>query len=334
MPVTERLNYSAANRFQQLTQMNRLKFLTVVLSGYFFTSCGNSGKPKLTDTPTAGNIVIVSDESYQPLISAEADTFMELYRNAKIAVRYLPEADVFKEMTNNDSIRLIISSRELNENEKTYFKGRKLIPITTKIAIDAVALIMNTENPDTLLKYEQVRDVINGKIFSWKQLNKNSVLDGIRIVFDRNGSANTRYLKEKFLGDHPFPGNCYATNSNAEVVQYVSQNKNAVGVISVNWISDSDDPAANGFLKKIRVAEISPPDTSKDVGQYFKPYQGYIALGQYPLTRNVYIVTREGRSGLGTGFASFVAGDQGQRIVRLMGMLPATIPVRIIRLNQ
>ncbi len=314
--------------------MSRLKFFAFILTGYVFASCGNSGKPKLTDGPTAGNIMIVSDESYQPLISTESDTFMGLYRNAKIAVKYLPETDAFKELTNNDSVRIIVSARELNENEKNYFKGRNLIPVTTKIAVDAVALIVNNDNSDTLIRYDQLSNIINGQISSWKQLNKRSVLDSISIVFDRNGSANTRYLKEKFLGNNSFPKNCYATNSNSEVVEYVSKNKNAIGVISVNWISDADDPSANSFLKKIHVAEISPPDTSKDAGNFFKPYQGYIALNQYPLTRNVYIISREGRSGLGTGFASFVAGDQGQRIVRLMGMLPATIPVRLIRLNQ
>jgi phosphate transport system substrate-binding protein len=87
------------------------------------------------------------------------------------------------------------------------------------------------------------------------------------------------------------------------------------------------------FLSKIRVVELSPPDTSQFSNEFFKPYQAYIALKQYPLTRDVYMISREGRNGLGTGFASFVAGDQGQRIIRLMGMLPATMPVRLIQVN-
>jgi phosphate transport system substrate-binding protein len=336
MQATEPIKYSANLnhvQYKPTGKMKRLKFYLFFLCGCVLASCGNSSKPKLTDTPTAGTILIVSDESYQPLISTEADTFTGLYRNAKIEVKYLPEADAFKQFTDNDSVRLIVSARELNESEQNYFKGRNLLPVTTKIAVDAVALIVNNDNVDTLIKYDQVSGIITGKIFSWKQVNKNAVMDSISIVFDRNGSANTRYLKEKFLGNKPFPTNCYAVNSNAEVVDYVSRNKNTIGVISVNWISDKDDPSANNFLKKVRVAEIAPPDSSKDAGYFFKPYQGYIALQQYPLTRNVYIINREGRSGLGTGFASFVAGDQGQRIVRLIGMLPATIPVRLIHVN-
>ncbi|MCX6290935.1 MAG: substrate-binding domain-containing protein [Bacteroidetes bacterium] len=313
----------------------RLKnFITCLTAGIFLASCGGPNKPTFTDTPTSGSIVIVSDDSYQPLVSTEADTFMGIYRQAKVRVKYFSETEAFKELVNNDSVRLIVSARELNDQEKEYFKSRNLFPRITKIAIDAVAVIINNENPDTLFKYNQLGEIISGKISTWKQVNKNHAPDSIRIVFDRNGSANTRYLKEKFLGKNNFPANCYATNSNAEVVDYVSRNKNALGIISMNWISDKDDPSANGFLQKIRVAEISPPDTSKFSEQFFKPYQGFIALKQYPLIRNCYIISREGRSGLGTGFAAFVAGDQGQRIVRLMGMLPATMPVRLIHINQ
>lgn len=315
--------------------MTRLNILSrFIFTGCLFASCSSPDKPVFTDTPVSGEIVIVSDESYQPLISTEADTFVGIYNRATVAVKYFPETEAFNALLKNDSIRLIISARDLNENEKNFFKGRNIFTRTTKIAIDAVAIIVNTENPDSLFKYEVLRNIISGKISTWKQLNMKSGLDSIRIVFDRNGSANTRYLKEKFLGKDPFPRNCYATNSNADVIDYVNQNKNAIGIISVNWISDKDDPSVNGFLKKIRVAEISPPDTSKDAASFFKPYQGYIALNQYPLTRNVYIISREARSGLGTGFAAFVAGDQGQRIVRLMGMLPATMPVRLIHINQ
>jgi len=301
-----------------------------VVAGVFVTSCGNHGKPTFTDTPSSGEISVACDESYQPIMQVETDTFMGLYKYAKVQVKYLPEAQVFNELMNNDSIRFAVVSRELNAKEKEAFDARHLIPRTVKIAIDAVALVVNNENIDTVLTYEKLAGIISGKISTWKQVD-GGMEDSIRIVFDRNGSSNTRFLQEKFLGSAPFPKNTYATNSNAAVMDYVSQNKNALGVISVNWISDRDDPGVNEFLQKVKVVAISPPDTSKDAGNYFKPYQAYVYLKQYPLIRDVYIINREGRNGLGTGFASFIAGDQGQRLLKLMGMLPATMPVRIIQ---
>ena len=235
----------------------------------------------------------------------------------------------FKDLI-NDSVRLVVASRQLNDDEKGYFKKINLEPRITKVAVDAVALIVHNDNHDTLLKYERVQDVFTGKIKSWKQLDPKSSLDSIIIVFDHAGSGNVRYLKETFLKDQPLPSNCFAATSNKEVIEYVKQHKNAIGVIGVNWISDNNSDSANSFLKMIHVVSLSPPVNAPYSDGYFKPYPYYMALKQYPLVRDVYIVSREARAGLGTGFASFVAGDAGQRIVRLKGMLPATIPVRVV----
>ena len=313
------------------------KRLLVLFASLSIVSCGcRSGpeKPSFTDTPTSGEITIVCDESYQPLMEVESDTFHHIYQAANVHIKYLPEGEAFKELVENDSVRAIISSRELNESEKDFFNSRKLIPRTTKVAIDAVALIVNQENNDSLLKFGQLSEIIKGNYHSWKKVNDQSPLDSIVVVFDKSGSANARYLQQMFeLDKSALPANWFATNSNADVVDYVSKNKNALGVISVNWISDRDDPMTDRFLSKIKVVELSPPDTNANANEFYKPYQAYIALKQYPLTRDVYIISREGRNGLGTGFAAFVAGDQGQRIIRLMGMLPATMPVRLIQTN-
>jgi phosphate transport system substrate-binding protein len=295
--------------------------------------CNRPKHAPFTDTPTSGEIMIVVDESYRPLIEVQKDTFMEIYKYAKINIRYLPEAEVFKELMNNDTIRLAITSRDLTKDEKSYFESRKSFPRGLKVAEDAITLIVNKDNPDTAITYEQLEAIIQGKISSWKQLNTGSKIDSIRVVFDKNGSSNARFLKERFLKEKNFGSNFFATNSNAAVVDYVSQNKNSIGVIGVNWISDRDDSTTVAFLKKINVVALSMPDTGKSEIEFHKPFQAYIALKKYPLLRDVTIIIREGRNGLGTGFASFVAGDQGQRLIRLTGLLPATMPVRIIKVN-
>lgn len=303
-----------------------------------FISCNRGDKPRLTDTPTSGEISIVVDESYQPLFMAQLDTFMGLYKYARVNATFAQESEVFKQLLSNDSIRIAVTSRELRTDEEEVFKSRNLFPRTTKVAVDAVALVVNRQNNDTLITYEQLASIMNGSVTIWGKLNSEQQKDSITIVFDKNGSSNFRYLQEKFLEKaDEIPANWFAVKSNAEVVDYVSKNKGAVGVISVNWISDRDDPLANKFLDKIHVVELSLPDSlgleNTTKREYFKPMQAYIALKQYPLIREVYIINREGRNGLGTGFAAFVAGDQGQRIVRLMGLLPATMPVRLIQIN-
>jgi phosphate transport system substrate-binding protein len=67
---------------------------------------------------------------------------------------------------------------------------------------------------------------------------------------------------------------------------------------------------------------------------YLKPYKAYIAMKKYPLSRNVYIISREARTGLGSGFLAYVASDKGQRIVLKSGLVPATAPVRLVEIRR
>jgi phosphate transport system substrate-binding protein len=82
------------------------------------------------------------------------------------------------------------------------------------------------------------------------------------------------------------------------------------------------------------VVGISKKDNPASVDDYVQPYQGYLAQGTYPLKREVFIISREARAGLGTGFASFITGDKGQRIILKSGLVPASMPVRIVGFSE
>ena len=230
----------------------------------------------------------------------------------------------------NDSVRVAIVSRQLTDDEKADFESQKIIPRVTKVAVDAVAIVVHPDNKDTLITYQTLSKMMRGEYLTWSELPNSKTRDSIRIVFDHNGSSSARYLQERFLGKADFPANCFAVKSNKDVIDYVAENKGAVGVVGVNWISDREDPEVESFLKKINVVQLSEPEDSAGK-EFFSPCQAYIALKKYPLIRDVYVISREGRNGLGTGFASFFAGDPGQRIVRMTGLLPATMPVQIGR---
>jgi phosphate transport system substrate-binding protein len=307
--------------------MKKIFFLLPLL---FLVSCGTDFKKPYSDTPTSGIVKISSDETLQPLIDSEKDTFMGLYQYAKLNVKHSAEANCFNDFI-NDSAKVIIVTRKLNDKENTYFKSRNLIPVTTKIALDAIAIIVNKSNPDSLLSIKQLTSILSGTSTNWNQLFPTSKLGKISVVFDNNGSSNVRYLKDKLLDGKDFAPSCFASESNPAVIKYVEENENAIGIIGVSWISDIDDKSSQGFLSRIKVLDLTTVDNPVYPDDYYKPYQAYIALSQYPLIREVYMINREGRAGLGTGFVSFVAGDAGQRIIRMAGLLPATMPVRLIK---
>lgn len=307
------------------------KIFFIAFPALFFACNRGSYTADLGDTPTSGNLNISADESYQPLIDSQVTIFMGLYPLAKINAHYKPEVDAINDFI-NDSVKLVVLNKKLTEEQLAYLKSKKCYPKTTRVAVDAVAFILNENNPDTLLTLVQLKNILTGSIVKWKQINATNKQDSITVVFDNNNSGNARFLKEKFLAEGNFPSSCFAVHTNAEVINYVKQHENAMGVIAVNWISDSGDSVSNNFREHLKVVALQD-EASLENHDFYQPYQAYIALNQYPLTRDVYVISRESRAGLGTGFASFVAGDQGQRIVRLSGLLPATMPVRVVKLN-
>ncbi|MGC4021621.1 MAG: hypothetical protein QM734_06615 [Cyclobacteriaceae bacterium] len=68
--------------------------------------------------------------------------------------------------------------------------------------------------------------------------------------------------------------------------------------------------------------------------EYLKPYKAYILIKKYPLSRDIFIISREAHSGLGTGFLAYVASEKGQKIVLKAGLVPATAPVRLVQINR
>jgi len=309
------------------------KIVAYVVLVLTFNSCGTDFNKPYSDTPTSGKVKIAGDETLEPFLNAMSDTFMGLYQYAEITSSYKSESECFKDLL-NDSVKVILATRKLNINEENVFKAKQLIPFTTKIAIDALAIIVNKENKDTLLSVQQLKKILSGEIKSWTGINSNSTYGDISFVFDNNGSSTMRFISDSLMsGQNNFPAFCFAVKSNEQVIDYVEQNKNAIGVIGVNWISDRDDPKMLSFSKRIKVAWLSSVENPVYPADYFGPFQAYLFTGDYPLKREVYMINREGRAGLGTGFVSFAAGEQGQRLVRLSGLLPSSPFTRDIKLN-
>lgn len=310
---------------------NLYRILVIIITSSLLQSC-NKDDSSYSDNPTSGKIKISVDETFAPIMDTEIATFQQIYRNATVVSTNKSENDAFNDLI-ADSVRLIVSTRKLNAEENDYFKRVKIEPNITKIAFDAIALIINPANEDSSLDLSSLKNILNGNFQKWNDLNPLSKLKDIQIVFDHPGSSTVRFIKE-LIGSDSLSSNCYAVKTNKAVIEYVSKNKNAIGVIGSNWISDFDNSNTQKFLSTIRVIGLKSNDPKANPDEYYQPYQAYIAQKFYPLMREVYIISREARAGLGTGFAAFVAGEKGQRIILKSGLLPAIAPVRLVEIKN
>jgi phosphate transport system substrate-binding protein len=123
----------------------------------------------------------------------------------------------------------------------------------------------------------------------------------------------------------------YALKSNADVIKYVNDNPGSIGVVGVNWLVQPP-VELEAIVEDLKILGVKNIVGQPGSDAYYKPNQNDLAIGKYPLTRSLYVINCEGGAGLGTGFASFIMGDRGQRIVLKSGLLPDSIPSREINI--
>lgn len=301
---------------------------TLFILTYFLLSCNNSTSQS-QETATSGEIAIAVDVSYQPVIESAIQVFESTYPKAKIKAYYVSETEAM-DLLVKDSVRVAIVPRLYNEEETKYFENIKIKPRATQIAVEAIAFIVHKENSDTAISYETMKNILSGKVKTWKEIGKNkNRTDSIHLVFDHPGSSIVGYILDSVNQNSPLPTNAFSAKTNEKVIDYVSQNKSALGLIPLAWIADLEDSTANKFLSKIEVVHIIGEDK-----EYRRPYLYYLQNGEYPFIRNVYALSREAKLGLGTGFVSFLAGKEGQRLIYKADLLPVNKPIRLVEIQS
>ncbi len=301
---------------------------------------------KATNTSTSGIAKISCDESFRNIMDQEVEVFEYSYPDASIMVNYTDEASALDSLMKRQ-VDLIVTSRDLTEQQRDVLQKQGRAHRARKIAVDAIAVIVNTANDIDELSMAELKEVFTGKSRKWGDLFPTTLKrDSIKIVLDQSGSGIVHYLKEKFTDGRDF-GNTisvYAQNSSEDVFKTVMGNKNAIGFVGVSWITadmkatektleqrvdelkNKNEVSVIDFTDRIKVLAIRADDqiTAR------KPYQAYINTGEYPLFRTIWAIDASAGGTLDHGFFSFLTGVIGQKIILQTGILPAAEPVRYV----
>ncbi len=302
---------------------------------------------------TSGTTTMVCDNSFENIFKQEVDVFEYQYPDAHILVRYGTQTEAFDSLFSLNT-RSIVVSRDITPEEKRALKakykkerGANVNVRSSKIAVDAVAFIVNPQNTCEKLTVRELGDILSGESPQWNDLEP-SKLGAIKVVLDQTGSSLATFLSDSLLQGRPLGPNVFAAGSVPEVFKIVEQNPNAIGVLGVSWItSDMDsadmsreelaesvltDGAVMGatLTQRVKVLKVN---RDNEVTAY-KPYQQYIFDGSYPLFRQIYMITTASTSNVAGGFYSFVTGPIGQKIIMKTGILPAKVSIQQVELPE
>ncbi|MCH5236177.1 MAG: substrate-binding domain-containing protein [Muribaculaceae bacterium] len=314
---------------------------------------GSACTPVKKGEYVTGSATIFCDDGFRAILDEEIEVFEYTYPQSSIIPFYVSESEAIDTLL-ADGTQAIITTRELNKDQIQYMRSKfKRVVRQQPIAVDAVALIINKDNPVDVLSMEQISDILNGKITRWTQLVGNDTTQ-IKLVFDNAGSSTVSYLRERFLpegkkiSDLP---NAFAQQNNSQVFDIVKSDPNALGVISVSRLGDDlsvaknvpldkrmeeyqneNDTIATNLTTEVKILKVSNPTEENDYSLIaYAPYQAYIYSGEYPLVRKVYMISTASNSTVLHSFYVFMTGFVGQKIISRTGILPYQMNPRVIQ---
>lgn len=307
---------------------NFIKTVVVVLVALAgFNACKGDKKKDdfVYDTPNSGTINISVDESFRPVIEEAIKVYEGTHPGTKIIAQYKPEADCFKDFRTDTSNRMIIVTRGLTRNESRFYTDSlNYTPFSDRVAWDAITIVTNNRNTDTLYTLNDLRQLLQGK----KGNAKKVVFDGL------NATSTVRFAIDSIIKGGSFDTSVVkAVKNSQEVLKYIADNDDAVGLVGISWIGNPEDTAQVNMLKKMKIAYVQCAVC--DSTPYVKPTQQSINTKRYPLVRGLYYIVKENFSGLGSGFAAFLKYERGQLIFRRAYLGPVMdFDVRKVEINE
>jgi ABC-type phosphate transport system substrate-binding protein len=300
-------------------------FLTLV-SVVSLSSCADYFKNDYDDnSPTSGKLKVYYDEGLELHVKNQAYTFVALYTNAQVELFRSSESQAVQALY-NDSCEAIVISRPLNDKEKKAFESKSFFPSYSEVAKSGILLLTNIQTPISHLSVEEIRATL-AQGAPLKDSTGNEIK--INILFDKNNSSVIHYMLDSVLRSQKLSSICNILNSSVESINYVANNPNTIAFIDFAWLSDKDDSLfkANQFKIKFLALSKLRSDT------FYFPDQSNFKLGNYPLTRSVYVYRKTGDFTLAKGFESFVAGPKGQLTFLKQGLLPTRQSERALKIK-
>lgn len=289
---------------------------SILLASLMLLSCQQPAT-----SPTRGAAVVECDESLMPVMQFQAEDFHNTYTDATIILHAKEAREAVVDFV-NDSIRTIVLARSFNKEELDVLKSANIEYEAFNVALDGVAVIVNAQNRDTTLRITALDSIFGGTATRWGS-GKKAFIDAY--AGDINSSTD-EVFKTQILKGKPVSPTVTRMKSSADLIEAVRKSPDAIGIIGLSWL--------RGHVEGIRVCRLGggsyQPDSTVIPGQFFSPAQAHLLRRYYPITRELYMYTREVRRDASYGFIAYVKDRKGQQNFVNHGLVPTAMPVRMV----
>lgn len=275
----------------------------------------------------SGNVSSVGSDTLANMMTLWAEEFKRQYPNVNIQIQAAGSSTAPPALTEGTS-NLGPMSRKMKDKEIESFENKfGYKPTAVPVAIDALAVFVNKDNPLKGLDMKEVDAIFSRtrkcgvakSIDTWGDAGLTGAWSGKKVeLYGRNSVSGTYgYFKKTALCKGDFKNTVKEQPGSASVVQAVSSSLNGVGYSGMGYQTSS-----------VRAVPLS-----KKGGNYVSATPENAVNGSYPLSRFLYVyVNKKPNKELAPierEFLRMILSQQGQGIVAKDGYIP--LPAKVVK---
>jgi phosphate transport system substrate-binding protein len=211
----------------------------------------------------------------------------------------------------NGTVDIANASRQIKDEEIAQAEANGIQPVEHIIARDAIAVIVNPENPVSDLTLQQISDIYSGKITNWNEVGGDD-RPIVRLSRETNSGTHVYFLETVLrLGNKEdktlFSMDTLLLPSSEGIIAEVRDNPNAIGYDGLGYVPKD--------LKMIAIA--------KSAGEPFVlPSVETVNDKTYPIARDLYMYTAGEPMGIIKDYLDWILSPEAQKIVLDLGFVP------------
>lgn len=211
----------------------------------------------------------------------------------------------------NNTVDIANASRKITDQERAEAKKNGIDAQEYVIARDAIAVIVNPQNPVQELTLQQISDIYSGKINNWTEVGGED-RPIVRLSRESNSGTHVYFLQTVIrLGNSKdktlFSADTLLLPSSEGIIAEVRDNPNAIGYDGLGYITPE--------VKKVAVS-------AKAGGPFSLPSIETVNNGAYPVSRDLYMYTGQNPSQAVKDYLAWIMGSEAQVLVKDLGFVP------------
>ncbi|MGE5642147.1 MAG: phosphate ABC transporter substrate-binding protein [Byssovorax cruenta] len=211
----------------------------------------------------------------------------------------------------NKTVDIANASRQIKPEEVNQAKANGVDPVEHIIARDAIAVIVNPENPVSQLTLQQISDIYSGKIHNWSEVGGDD-RPIVRLSRETNSGTHVYFLETALRLGKKDDKTLFSTDtlllpSSEGIIAEIRQNPNAIGYDGLGYVPKD--------LKMIAIAKEAG-------GAYILPSIKTVNDKTYPIARDLYMYTNGEPAGTTKEYLDWILSTEAQQIVADLGFVP------------